>query len=236
MPPPSALGADRGSMNARTRKHATRACRVGGKGESQRPRADDTRMRAELARSAQQLAVPIEFVSVLDERRPEDVPRCAPGRHGHRAPVPGVAGVAGMSVRHPPADVVGQTDIAVVAAGRGGQIDGLPIDDRPRLRRPSAGHRRCGIASGRRAEWPRRAASADRPASALQVGDHDGPRQQGRQGDPDEQPALKEPRSVAPRYKKLALHYLALVHVSMIRFLVQWIERSLSPRAWPSQA
>jgi hypothetical protein len=69
------------------------------------------------------------------------------------------------------------------------------------------------------------------PASALQIGDHDGPRQQGRQGDPDEQPALKEPRSVAIRYEKLALHYLALVHVSMIRFLVRWIERSLSHRA-----
>src|SRR5262249_29870106 len=89
--------------------------------------ADDTRIWAKPARAAQQLAVPVELVPVLDERRPEDVPRRGAGRHVHRAPVPGIAGVTGMSVRHPPADVVGETDVAVVAARRGGQIDGSPI-------------------------------------------------------------------------------------------------------------
>lgn len=43
--------------------------------------------------------------------------------------------------------------------------------------------------------------------------------------------ALKEPRSVATRYEKLALHYLALVHLSMIRLLVRRIGRPLSHKA-----
>lgn len=40
--------------------------------------------------------------------------------------------------------------------------------------------------------------------------------------------ALKEARAVATRYEKLAIHYLALVQISMIRFLVRRLERTLS--------
>jgi transposase len=43
--------------------------------------------------------------------------------------------------------------------------------------------------------------------------------------------ALKEARAVATRYEKLAIHYLALVQLSMIRFLVRQIERPLSHTA-----
>ena len=56
------------------REHATRARRIGGKLEPQRTRADDTRVWAEPARPAEPLAVPIEFVAVLDKRRSEDLP------------------------------------------------------------------------------------------------------------------------------------------------------------------
>src|SRR4029079_4959570 len=91
---------------------------------------------AKPARPAQPLAVPIEFVAVLDEGRPEDLPRRASSRHRHRAPVPGVAVIARMTVRHPPAYVIGQTHVTVVAARRGGHVDRLPtavvcIDGRP---------------------------------------------------------------------------------------------------------
>src|SRR6476660_8187850 len=34
--------------------------------------------------------------------------------------------MACMTVRHPPAYVIGQTDVAIVAARHGGQVDGLP--------------------------------------------------------------------------------------------------------------
>jgi len=37
--------------------------------------------------------------------------------------------------------------------------------------------------------------------------------------------ALKEARAVATRYEKLAIHYLALVPLSMIRLLVRRLER-----------
>ena len=40
--------------------------------------------------------------------------------------------------------------------------------------------------------------------------------------------ALKEARAVATRYEKLAIHYLALVQLSMIRLLVRRLERPLS--------
>jgi transposase len=43
--------------------------------------------------------------------------------------------------------------------------------------------------------------------------------------------ALKEARAVATRYEKLAIHYLALVQISMIRFLVRRLERTLSHKA-----
>ena len=43
--------------------------------------------------------------------------------------------------------------------------------------------------------------------------------------------ALKEARAVATRYEKLAIHYLALVQLSMIRFLVRRIARTLSHKA-----
>ena len=125
MPPPSALP-PAGTHVGADGEHAAGARRIGGKREPQRPRADDARGRAEPARAAQPLAIPIELVAVLDEGRPEDVPRRGPGRHRHRAPVPGVAVIAGMSVRHPPADVIRQSDVAVVAARRGGQVDGFP--------------------------------------------------------------------------------------------------------------
>src|SRR6185436_3704245 len=107
-------------------EHATGTRRVGGKSKPQRPCADDARGWTEPARPAQALAVPIEFVAVLDQRRPEDVPRRPPGWHSDRAPVPGVAVIAGMTVRHPPADVIGQTHVAVVAARRGSHIQRLP--------------------------------------------------------------------------------------------------------------
>jgi hypothetical protein len=87
-----------------------------GRAKPQRPCADDARGWTEPARPAQQLAVPIEFVAVLDQGRPEDVPRRSPGWYRHRAPVPGVAVIAGMTMRHPPAYVIGQTHVAVMAA------------------------------------------------------------------------------------------------------------------------
>jgi transposase len=43
--------------------------------------------------------------------------------------------------------------------------------------------------------------------------------------------ALKEARAVATRYEKLAIHYLALVQISMIRLLVRRLERPLSHKA-----
>lgn len=43
--------------------------------------------------------------------------------------------------------------------------------------------------------------------------------------------ALKEARAVATRYEKLAIHYLALVQISMIRLLVRRLEHPLSHRA-----
>ena len=43
--------------------------------------------------------------------------------------------------------------------------------------------------------------------------------------------ALKEARAVSTRYEKLAIHYLALVQISMIRMLVRRLERPLSHRA-----
>lgn len=42
--------------------------------------------------------------------------------------------------------------------------------------------------------------------------------------------ALKEARAVATRYEKLAIHYLALVQLSMIRLLVRRLGRPLSHR------
>jgi transposase len=39
--------------------------------------------------------------------------------------------------------------------------------------------------------------------------------------------ALEEARAVATRYEKLAIHYLALVEISMIRFLVRRLERPI---------
>lgn len=43
--------------------------------------------------------------------------------------------------------------------------------------------------------------------------------------------ALKETRAVATHYEKLAIHYLALVQISMIRPLVRRLERPLSHKA-----
>ena len=147
-------------------------------------------LRAEPARPAQQLAVPIEFVAVLDEGRPEDVPRRASGRYGHRAPVPGVAVITGMTVRHPTADVIGQTHVAVVAARQGGQIDRLPvaivcIGGRPA--RIIAGMESPGAIEQSRCGTQRRRIRA---AAARQVGDHDGEYQQRRDDDADDQFAL----------------------------------------------
>jgi len=42
--------------------------------------------------------------------------------------------------------------------------------------------------------------------------------------------ALKEARSVATRYEKFALQYLALVKLSMIRLLVRQLERARARR------
>ena len=44
--------------------------------------------------------------------------------------------------------------------------------------------------------------------------------------------ALKEARAVATRYEKLAIHYLALVQISMIRLLVRRLERPLPHKAY----
>ena len=190
MPPPSALPPEPGSMYARTastpRVPAASAGRANRSG-----RVPTTRgARAEPARPAQQLAVPIEFVAVLDEGRPEDVPRRASGRHRHRAPVPGVAVIAGMTVRHPPAYVIGQTHVAVVAARQGGHIDRLPtaivcIGVRPvwviaGMESPGAIEQSSCGAQRRRI----------RAAAARQVGDHDGQCHQRRDDDADDQFAL----------------------------------------------
>lgn len=43
--------------------------------------------------------------------------------------------------------------------------------------------------------------------------------------------ALKEARAVATRYEKLAIHYLALVQIGMIRLPVRRLERPLSHKA-----
>ena len=43
--------------------------------------------------------------------------------------------------------------------------------------------------------------------------------------------APKEARAVATRHDKLAIHYLALVQLSMIRLLVRQLERPLSHKA-----
>jgi len=43
--------------------------------------------------------------------------------------------------------------------------------------------------------------------------------------------ALKEARAVATRYEKLAIHYLALVQISMIRLLMRRLERPLPHEA-----
>ncbi len=43
--------------------------------------------------------------------------------------------------------------------------------------------------------------------------------------------ALKEARAVATRYEKLAIHYLALVQISMIRLLVRRLEHPLPHKA-----
>ena len=43
--------------------------------------------------------------------------------------------------------------------------------------------------------------------------------------------ALKEARAVATRYEKLAIHFLALVQIGMIRLLVRRLERPRSHRA-----
>jgi hypothetical protein len=190
MPPPSALGADLGLHECADSEHATGARRISGKGEPQRPRADDTRGWTEPARPAEPLAVPIELVAILDEGRPEDVPRRGSGRHRHRAPVPGVAGIAGMTVRHPPAHVIGQTHVAVVAARQGGQIDRLPtavVGIRARPLSVIAGMKSPGAIEQCRCGAQR---SRIRSAAARQVGDHDGRCQQRRHDDADHQFAL----------------------------------------------
>jgi hypothetical protein len=171
-------------------EHATGARGIGGKGEPQRARADDARFWAEPARPAQPLPISIEFIAVLDQGRAEDVPRSGSGRHRYRAPVPGIAVIAGMTVRHPPAYVIGQTDVAVVAARWGGQIDRLPTvvvcsGVRPvsviaDMESPGAIEQSsCG------AQIRRIRAAADR-----QIGDHDGPCHQRHHHDADDQSAL----------------------------------------------
>ena len=173
------------------RQHAARACDVGGQCESQRPGADDVRMRAEAARAAEQLAIPIEFVAILDLRRPEDVPRGRRGGHVHHASIPRVTGVAGMSMRHPPVDMVGQTDVVVVTAWLGGQVDRLPRVVVIEWIRPARVI--AGMESPTAVEQRRRGAQCRRigPAAAREIDDHDGQRQHARQDDRDEQPALR---------------------------------------------
>jgi transposase len=80
------------------------------------------------------------------------------------------------------------------------------------LRRPPAGPQWHAVPTGRK---PRFDHAAYRRRSAIErtVG------------------ALKEARAVATRYETLAIHYLALVQISMIRLLVRRLERPLSHTA-----
>ena len=113
-----------------------------------------------------------------------------PARHRHRAPVPGVTVIAGMTVRHPPAYVVGQTHVAVVAARHGSHIDRLPtvivcIGVRPVW--VIAGMESPGAIEQSSCGAQRRRIGA---AAARQVGDHAAQRNQGDNDDPDhEHPA-----------------------------------------------
>src|SRR6185369_897699 len=108
----------------------------------------------------------------------------------HRAPVPGVALIGGMTVRHPSAYVIGQTDVAVVAARHGGQVDGLPtviVGIRVRPAWVIAGMESPGtIEQGRCGAQRWRI----RSAAARQGGDRDGQRHQRRYDDADDQLAL----------------------------------------------
>ena len=93
-------------------------------------------------------------------------------------------------MRHPPADVIGQTHVAVVAARRGGHIDRLPIAIVCIGVRPVwviAGMESPGAIEQRRCGAQRRRIGA---AAPRQVGDHDGECQQRRDDDADDQFAL----------------------------------------------
>jgi hypothetical protein len=127
---------------------------------------------------------------VVDERRPENVPRRAPGRHRHRASVPSVAVIAGMTMRHPPADVIGQAHVAVVAARQGGHIQRLPPVVVCTGVRPAWVI--ADMESPRAIEQSRRGTQRWRigPAAARQVGEYDGPGHQRRGDDADDHCAL----------------------------------------------
>ena len=179
-------------------EHAGRSRRIGRKGEPERPRANDTKVRAEPARPTEELAVPIDFVPVLDKGRAEEVPRRGPGRHRHRAPVPRVAVIARMAVRHPPGDVVGQPHVAVMAARRGGHIDRLPsavvcIGVCPI--RVIAGTESPGPVEQRRCGAQRRWILA---AAARQVDDHDRECHDRRDDDAGDQSCVVSYRSTSP--------------------------------------
>src|SRR5690349_1221805 len=69
-------------------KYSARAICVRRQGELHWSSADHTRMRAEFSRSAEKPAIPIELITILDERGSEDVPRRIFGGDRQRAPIP----------------------------------------------------------------------------------------------------------------------------------------------------
>ena len=97
----------------------------------------------------------------------------------------------GMTVRHPPADVVGQTDIAIVATRRGGQIDRLPtviVGAGVRPMRVVANVESPGAIQQRRLSAQLRWI---RTAAPCQVGDHEDQGNKRRRDDDGDQPPLR---------------------------------------------
>jgi hypothetical protein len=97
-------------------------------------------------------------------------------------------------VRHPPADVIGQTHVGVVAARRGGQIDRLPaaivcVGVRP-VRVIAGAESPGAIEQRRRGAQLRRI----RTAAGCQVSDHDSQGNKRHCDDYDDQPALRGSR------------------------------------------
>ncbi len=96
-----------------------------------------------------------------------------------------------MTVRHPTTDVIWQTDIAVVATRRGGQIDQLPIavvgvGIRPTRVVPRMESPRTVQQCRRCAQFPRIRTATDR-----QIGNHQAQNDKSRREYDGDQPALR---------------------------------------------